>query len=144
MVGRAVVPAVLLAAAAAQPRDTSIAGFAPASLALERRVESRFLDLPSETRIREFHRYLTAEPHVAGSARNKHLAEWQREHWIAWGLEDVHIVTHDVLLPYPQDVRVEMTSPHAWRASLKEDAVPGDADTVQEPGPHLPRLLGVG
>ena len=83
----------------------------PGTLATERRVETQFLRLPSPSRLREFHRYLTAEPHVAGSPRNRHLAEWQRQQWIAWGIEDVHIVTHDVLLPYPQEVRVEMTSP---------------------------------
>ena len=30
------------------------------------------------------------------------LAEWQRDRWQASGLEDVHIVTHDVLLPWPE------------------------------------------
>jgi N-acetylated-alpha-linked acidic dipeptidase len=133
VVARALLPALLLLAAAPiSSRD--ISGFAPESLATEHRVESRFLALPSEGRIREFHKYLSAEPHVAGSPRNRHLAEWQREQWIAWGLEDVHIVTHDVLLPYPQEVRVEMTAPRPWRASLKEDALPGDPDTLKDPG----------
>jgi N-acetylated-alpha-linked acidic dipeptidase len=133
VLARAVLPALLLLAAA-PGADRGISGFALESLATERRVESRFLALLSEGRIREFHKYLSAEPHVAGSPRNKHLAEWQREQWIAWGLEDVHIVTHDVLLPYPEEVRVEMTAPHPWRASLKEDPVPGDPDTLKDPG----------
>jgi N-acetylated-alpha-linked acidic dipeptidase len=133
VLARAVLPALVLLAAA-PGADRGITGFAPESLATERRVESRFLALPSEARIREFHKYLSAEPHVAGSPRNKHLAEWQREQWIAWGLEDVHIVTHDVLLPYPEEVRVEMTAPRPWRASLKEDPVPGDPDTLKDSG----------
>ena len=35
----------------------------------------------------------------------------------------------------PQEVRVEMTAPKPWQASLREDAVPGDPDTAQDPGP---------
>jgi N-acetylated-alpha-linked acidic dipeptidase len=131
----AVAAAVLvLGAGASPPRDT-ITGFAPDSLILQRQIEARFLRLPSASRLRQFHRYLTAEPHVAGSPRNRHLAEWQRQQWIAWGIEDVHIVTHEVLLPYPQEVRVEMTAPKRWQASLREDAVAGDPDTKQDPGP---------
>ena len=91
--------------------------------------------MPSATRIAGFHRYLTNEPHLAGSPRNKHLAEWQREQWQAWGIEDVSIVTHDVLLPYPQEVRVEMTRPRVWQASLREDPIASDPDTAQDPGP---------
>jgi N-acetylated-alpha-linked acidic dipeptidase len=47
----------------------------------------------------------------------------------------VHIVTHDVLLPYPHDVRVEMVAPRAWQASMKEEPVDVDPDTKQDPGP---------
>jgi N-acetylated-alpha-linked acidic dipeptidase len=134
-VSRAIVAAVLVIGAAGQPsRGRTISGFGTDSLASERQTEARFLRLPSASRIRDFHRYLTAEPHVAGSPRNRHLAEWQREQWIAWGLEDVHIVTHDVLLPYPQEVRVDMTAPRRWHASLREDAVPGDPETAKDPG----------
>ena len=126
---------LLVSAGAPFPPVPGITGFAPDMLAVERRVEAQFLRMPSPSRIRDFHRYLTAEPHVAGSPRNRHLAEWQRQQWITWGLEDVHVVTHEVLLPYPQEVRVEMTAPRSWRASLREDAVPGDRDTAQDPGP---------
>ena len=128
------VAAVLVLGAGRSPARDTIAGFGPGSLTVQRAAEARFLRLPSASRIRQFHRYLTAEPHVAGSPRNRHLAEWQRQQWIAWGLEDVHIVTHDVLLPYPQEVRVEMTAPKPWQASLREDAVAGDPDTAQDPG----------
>ncbi len=128
------VAAVLVLGAGGSPARDTIAGFGPGSLTVQRAAEARFLRLPSASRIRQFHRYLTAEPHVAGSPRNRHLAEWQRQQWIAWGLEDVHIVTHDVLLPYPQEVRVEMTAPKPWQASMREDAVAGDPDTAQDPG----------
>jgi N-acetylated-alpha-linked acidic dipeptidase len=127
------VTASMIAAAAPHPTDT-IFGFSAASAASERRVEARFLALPSESRVRDFHRFLTAAPHVAGSPRNAALADWQRRNWQAWGIDEVEIVRHDVLLPYPQEVRVEITAPQPWRASLKEDPIPGDRDTARDPG----------
>jgi N-acetylated-alpha-linked acidic dipeptidase len=126
--------ALALATAAVHTAPPPIFGFSDTSAAAERKVEARFLRLPSEARVREDHKFLTAEPHLAGSPRNRLLAEWQRDRWQAWGLEDVHIVTHDVLLPWPQDVRVEMVSPRSWQASLKEEAVPGDPSTALDTG----------
>ncbi len=45
------------------------------------------------------------------------------------GLEDVKITTHEVLLPWPEEVSVEMTAPKAWRASMREDPIAGDQYT---------------
>jgi N-acetylated-alpha-linked acidic dipeptidase len=119
---------------AATPGPAAIFGFSAGSLAHERKIEARYLRLPDASRIREFHRYLTRAPHMAGTPRNRELAEWQRTQWQAWGLEDVAIVRHEVLLPYPEEVRVEMTRPRRWEASLREDPVHGDPDTSLDPG----------
>jgi N-acetylated-alpha-linked acidic dipeptidase len=101
-----------------------------ASSADQRAVERRFITMPSRSRAREAHAYLTAAPHVAGSPRDRVLAEWVRDRWRAYGLEQVEIVEHEVLLSYANDVQVEMevrqprgAGPTAWRATLREDAV---------------------
>ncbi len=65
----------------AQPVAPGIFGFTAASEPAERELERRFLALPSADRARDYHRYLTDEPHAAGSDRNKHLAEWMRDRW---------------------------------------------------------------
>lgn len=128
--------ALAMAAVAGAGRSaTPIFGFTATSLPAERRMESRFLRLPSERRLREYHRYLTARPHPAGSPRNRHLAEWIREHWQAWGLEDVHMVTHEVLLPSARDTVVERVRPTQWTASLREDPIESDPHTAQDAGP---------
>ena len=49
------------------------------------------------------------------------------------GLDDVGISTHEVLLPWPLEVSVEMTAPRAWRASMREEPIPGDAYTDAPP-----------
>jgi N-acetylated-alpha-linked acidic dipeptidase len=114
-----------------QPRDgPGIFGFTLASTAAERTLEKRFLALPSADRAREYHRFLTEKPHLAGSDRNRELAEWVRDRWIEYGLEDVRIEEHEVLLPWPVDLSVEMTEPRPWKARFTEDPIPGDPDTT--------------
>src|SRR4029077_4677767 len=98
------------------------------------RLEYRFLALPSATKAREAHAFLTAEPHLAGSPTDRVLAEWVRDRWREYGLEQVEIVEHDVLLPYPIDAQVEMLTPSAWHATLKEDAVDGDPFSARNAG----------
>ena len=116
----AVATSLLLMPGAARPdRDAPIDGFAPASIAAERDIERRIARFPSTRRIDADHRYLTAEPHVAGSPRDRLLAEWTRDQWIAAGLDSVEIVEHHVLLPYPRSASVEMTSPPPSRADAR-------------------------
>jgi len=118
----------------AQKPVTTLYGFTARSSAAERRLEYRFLSLPTAAKAREAHALLTAEPHVAGSPRDRALAEWVRDRWREYGLEQVEIVEHEVLLPYPTEVQVEMISPSRWRATMKEDAIEGDPFSARETG----------
>jgi len=111
----------LLAAGRARPGPgTPIEGFGARSLVAQQAVEGRIARFPSTRRLEADHRFLTADPHVAGSPRDRLLAEWTRDQWRAAGLDSVEIVEHDVLLPHPGDVSVEMTAPRPWRATLRE------------------------
>ncbi len=117
----------ILATAAQAPQRPF--GFSRDGAEAERREESRFMSLPSAERIRDAHRVLTDKPHVAGSDRDRVLAEWTRDQFVSAGLERVEIAAHDVLLPWPIEVTVEMTSPRAWRASMREDPIDDDPYT---------------
>ena len=108
-------------------------GFSARSALVERSLEARFLPLPSPSRARDAHALLTADPHVAGSPRDRFLAEWVRDRWREDGLEQVEIVQHDVLLPYATDVTVEIPA-RSWRATLKEDAIDGDPYSARDVG----------
>src|SRR5439155_13602786 len=94
----------------AQRPQSNIYGFTARSAIAERSLERRFLALPSAEKARDAHAYLTAEPHVAGTPRDRELAMWVRDRWREYGLDEVEIVQHDVLLPYATDVTVELTS----------------------------------
>ena len=64
------------------------------------------------------------------------LAEWVRDRWREYGLEQVEIVEHEVLLPYAdRGRRWKCSSPdRRWRATMKEDAVDGDPFSARDAG----------
>ena len=137
--GRALVAAgavaVIVAAASAIPSEKPVIfGFSSASQAAQDSLEQRLRRYPSADRIQADHRFLTAKPHVAGTPRDRELAEWTAAEWRKAGLEDVRIVEHQVLLPFAEEVSVEMLAPTSWRATLREEPIPGDPDTSADAG----------
>jgi N-acetylated-alpha-linked acidic dipeptidase len=111
----------LLTARPAHPGlNAAIDGFTAAHLPAQQTVERAIARFPSSRRIEADHRFLTAEPHAAGSPRDRALAEWTRDQWLAAGLDDVQIVEHRVLLPVARDASVDMIAPYRWTATLRE------------------------
>ncbi len=126
--GSIVVASVVFQTAASTPL-----GFTAANAASYSRTEQAFLALPSAERIRTAHLYLADQPHMAGTPRDKELAEWTRDQFTNYGLEDVLITTHEVLLPWPEEISVELTAPRVWRATLREQPIEGDKYTQIPP-----------
>jgi N-acetylated-alpha-linked acidic dipeptidase len=104
-------------------------GFSAASSARERDIEKAFIAIPSPDEERRQHRLFTAEPHVAGSARNNYLAQYVAEQWKAQGLEDVVVREYDVYSTEPVSTSLEMVTPVYYRALLREAAYDADPDT---------------
>ena len=113
-------------AALAQQRMT---GFSATATKSEAEIETRFKAIPSPDEARKHHRFLTAEPHPAGSDRNNDLARHIAELWKQQGWEDVAIRRYDVLNTFPREVSCEMTSPVRYKAGLREDPYEADPDT---------------
>ena len=122
----AILVAALLATASWHREPPPAFGFAASSEGAQSRLERRFLALPSAERIRQTHRFLAGEPHLAGSPRDQVLAEYVRDRFAAAGLDAVETSTHEVLLPWPEETSVEMLQPRAWRAAMQEETT-GDA-----------------
>jgi N-acetylated-alpha-linked acidic dipeptidase len=116
-----------LPAPASDDVGAPIFGFSKQTVASQLSVERRIKGHPSTARIQADHRYLTDEPHVAGSPR---AARSQTGPLPNGGLDEVEIIEHEVLLPYPEEVRVEMTAPRSWPATLREDPIGADRDTL--------------
>jgi N-acetylated-alpha-linked acidic dipeptidase len=108
--------------------QTFILGFTPSSAAHEVEIENKFKAIPSPDEERRQHHIFTAEPHVAGSARNNELARYIADQWRTEGLEDVVIRRYDVYGSNPKSTSLEMVAPIHYRALLRELPVPGDPD----------------
>jgi N-acetylated-alpha-linked acidic dipeptidase len=116
-------------AVAAVPDLAKISGFSPRAAAQQIITENSFRESISTAEIIQFHRYLTAEPHPAGSARNNELAQWVAEQWRQQGLEDVTVHQYDVLGSSPRKISLEMVKPTEYRALLLEAPDNADPDT---------------
>jgi N-acetylated-alpha-linked acidic dipeptidase len=125
---RSVLVLLLVTAAFAQ-QPQPISGFTPQSSQHQREIEKQFFALPSPESIQKFHRWLTEEPHPAGSERNNQLAREISDVWKQQGLEDVKIHQYDVLVSYPREISLEMVSPVKYKAALREEPYDVDPDT---------------
>jgi N-acetylated-alpha-linked acidic dipeptidase len=118
-----------LLAGAAQGKGQRYAGYTSASTAAQEGLERTFRSLPSPERAREFHRFLTREPHPAGSERNRELALYIAEEWKRQGWQDVNVHRYDVFNSAPRQVSLEMVEPVRYAADLREAAYDVDPDT---------------
>jgi N-acetylated-alpha-linked acidic dipeptidase len=104
-------------------------GFSAGEASKESEIEQKFRAIPSPEEERRQHRIFTAEPHIAGSARNNELARYIAEEWKKQGLEDVRIRRYDVYSTEPRSSFLELVSPVRYVAGLREQPYPEDPDT---------------
>jgi N-acetylated-alpha-linked acidic dipeptidase len=103
-------------------------GFFPASEESREKGERTFLATPTPEQSEKWLRRLTEEPHVAGTANDKALAEMVRDRLKEFGF-DAEIVAYPVLLNYPKRVALKMLEPSAQELSLFEEGYPADKDS---------------
>jgi N-acetylated-alpha-linked acidic dipeptidase len=113
-------------------------GFSSGSAEAQRSLEQRLISRADPARVREVHRELTRLPHPAGSVRDRELADWIARQYTEAGLEDVRVTTHEVLVPRPLEVGVEMTQPDAWRAEMRDTGDGAPAPSSPSPQEMLP------
>ena len=114
---------------AGQSAPVLISGFTSRSARKQVALERMFKAQISRQQERKFHRFLTAEPHPAGSERNNELARYIAETWRQQGLEDVTIRQYDVLNSFPRETSLEMVSPVTYKAEMREAGYAEDPDT---------------
>jgi N-acetylated-alpha-linked acidic dipeptidase len=91
-------------------------------------LEEKLRALPEPERARTYMKRMAAEPHAAGSAASKAVAEYALGLFREWGL-DAKIEEFEALLPYPTHRTLEMTAPVRYRAKLAEPRVGHDPDS---------------
>ena len=85
-----VVALVLLIPPTARSQQApGIRGFTSAGATAERDRERRFQSVPAPDNLRDYMRTITAEPHHAGSAGSRKVAEYIHAKFRSWGLNAV-------------------------------------------------------
>ena len=112
-----------------QTGASRMTGYSKPAAARQREIEEKFMRIPSPEKARTLHRFLTAEPHPAGSERNNELARYLAKQLEEQGWEDVKMHRYDVLVSDPREVAVEMLSPVHYVAGLREEPYDVDPDT---------------
>ena len=100
-----------------EKNEERIKGFTAEGSIEERQIEAALKKL-ADPKVYERHlRFLTEEPHIAGSKRNYDLALYVRDKFKEFGLEQVELVEYQVPLSFPKEIIVEMVEPFVFKAT---------------------------
>jgi N-acetylated-alpha-linked acidic dipeptidase len=101
-----------------------------------RALQNILLNTPRESKAKEWSRYYTAGPHLAG--KNLSQALWTKELWESFGVQS-SIVAYDVYINYPVDHRLALLKRKKaghntveYECSLEEDVLKEDKTTGLE------------
>ncbi|MGH9791080.1 MAG: M28 family peptidase, partial [Candidatus Acidiferrales bacterium] len=106
-------------------RAVGIRGFAAGRVAGQRELEAKLKQLPAGESAEKHLRFLTAEPHLAGTPGSKRVAEYVRDQLRSYGFE-AELVRYDVWLPHPKEVKLELVAPERIELARPEEAIEGD------------------
>ena len=109
--------------------DDGLIGFFDSSLEAERNGEAAFMATPSPERAQAWLFKLTEEPHVAGTAAGKKLAEYVEEQFKEFGFE-TEVVTYDVFLNHPKEAYLRIVEPVEEELPLREESFNVDKDST--------------
>lgn len=96
-----------------------IPGFSPATTALQRDLEARFLEVPDPLSVAKMLHSLALEPHLAGTAGGRAVAEALAGELEALGFE-VRLDRYDVYLPHPRRIRIALVVPDTVELRSRE------------------------
>lgn len=100
-------------------------------------VEHLLLQTPSAEQLGQHLLLLTEEPHPTGSDRNLELADYVRDRFIEYGLEDVHFHDTPALISVGKSASVNMLAPQLLELELSEDPYPEDKDSYLYENPSV-------
>jgi hypothetical protein len=105
-------------------------GFTHERSMAQKKYETAFKELASPEVCRRELRFLTEDPHPAGSPNSFKVAQYLFNKYQEYGLE-AEIYEYKVYLPYPLEVCVEMAAPIRYEAIGKEEPWEWDKDSYE-------------
>jgi N-acetylated-alpha-linked acidic dipeptidase len=109
-------------------QSDSLRGFFMKDVSAQRLLEQQVQAVPETGRLRKYMELLAAEPHSAGSARSKAVAEYLQRSLREWGL-DAQIEQFEALMPLPVIRLVEVVGPKPFVATLQEPTIMEDPNS---------------
>ena len=139
---------LLLAAAAAAaavlvlplPAQT-LPGYSPQSSAAERSAEADVISRPSPASAGTHSRFLSQQPHMAGTPAQARTRDYVLAQMKSWGLE-TEVRSYSVWMPHPKSVRAWRISPDPIQLRLEEGPIA--EDTTSTAYPQVPTFNGYG
>ena len=109
--------------------DDRLIGYTQQATDTQLRAEELIQSIPSTEMFGKHLLYLTEEPHPTGSERNMELAEYVRDRFTDYGLEEARFHDTPALLSYGRSASVELLEPIQMKLSLREDSYAEDKDS---------------
>src|SRR3954468_538395 len=112
-------------AAAGSLRGQTISGYSQQSSDAERAVEADVITRPSPSSASAHSRFLSLQPHMAGTPAQARTRDYVVSEMKSWGLE-TEIRTYSVWMPHPLTARVWRTAPDPVELKLDEGPIAED------------------
>jgi N-acetylated-alpha-linked acidic dipeptidase len=113
-------------------RAQTIPGYSPQSAATERSTEADVISRPSPTSASAHSRFLSFQPHMAGTPAQMRTRDYVVSQMKSWGLE-TEVRSYSVWMPHPLSTRVWRIAPNPIELSLEEGPIPEDSTSVAFP-----------
>lgn len=122
----------LVVAFAAPLRAQTTPGYSPPAAAVERAAEADAIARASASRASAHSKFLSLQPHMAGTAAQARTRDYVIEQMKSWGLE-TEVRGYSIWMPHPQSTRVWRIAPNPIELNLREGAVREDTTSFAFP-----------
>jgi len=122
----------LVLAFAAPLRAQTTPGYSPPAAAAERAAEADVIARASASRASAHSKFLSQQPHMAGTAAQARTRDYVIEQMKSWGLE-TEVRGYSIWMPHPQGTRVWRIAPNPMELNLEEGAIREDTTSFAFP-----------
>ena len=112
--------------------QTAAPGYTAQSAAAERNVEADVISKPSPDKASAHSRFLSLQPHMAGTPAQARTRDYVVSQMKSWGLE-TEVRAYRVWMPHPTSTRVWRVSPDPIELKLQEGPIAEDTTSVAYP-----------
>ncbi|HYS69070.1 MAG TPA: M28 family metallopeptidase [Gemmatimonadaceae bacterium] len=121
--------------------QTVAPGYSPQATTAERAIEADVINRPSPAQAAAHSRFLSLQPHMAGTPAQARTRDYVISQMKSWGLE-TEVRSYKVWMPHPISTRVWRVSPDPIELNLQEGPIPEDTTSLAYP--QVPAFNGYG